>query len=420
MQALVTALAAASQHQRAESVVQWMLGYGLKPNVRTYTALLTALGNGNQWERAVEMLRLMQTPEWGSVQPNAYTYSALLKSLGEYGQWQLAETVFSYLEHQVLSAGGTELPADLSAMAAAAGRDQARASAATSSSNSSGSGDAAYVPGWPYNTSHSAQGLPSSHVALDSRPSSRNSASSVAAGDASSSSGSSSTGVAASSTSDSGGSWTSPAQLNGLDLGVSVAAVTATSAPNGQPAQDQLIENQRRRSFSLFTRPSASSRASQQAGLAFGSDLVSHQLTHTSTQQQQQQQGGGFEAAAEAATSANRGSAAASASRPRQPSSAVVNEVVCGALMLAYERAGKWEEAVRVLQRARRLGIEPNTVMYNTAISAAGKAGQSELANQLFKEVRGRISCKRYGGCAGLHLRYGCSVTTYVLPVGNS
>jgi len=29
---------------------------------------------------------------------------------------------------------------------------------------------------------------------------------------------------------------------------------------------------------------------------------------------------------------------------------------VCGALMLAYERAGKWEEAVNVLERARKLG----------------------------------------------------------------
>ncbi len=58
----------------------------------------------------------------------------------------------------------------------------------------------------------------------------------------------------------------------------------------------------------------------------------------------------------------------------------VVNEVVCGALMLAYERAGKWAEAVAVLVRASHLGITPNNVMYNTAISAAGKAGQLEVS----------------------------------------
>lgn len=64
-----------------------------------------------------------------------------------------------------------------------------------------------------------------------------------------------------------------------------------------------------------------------------------------------------------------------------------VNEVVCGALMLAYERSGKWEQAVAVLDRATALGIYPNTVMYNTAISALGKAGQLEAAHALFKVV---------------------------------
>lgn len=58
----------------------------------------------------------------------------------------------------------------------------------------------------------------------------------------------------------------------------------------------------------------------------------------------------------------------------------MLNEVVCGALMLAYERAGKWQDTVGVLQRARALGLCPNTVMLNTAISAAGKA---RMANYL-------------------------------------
>ncbi|GIL54874.1 hypothetical protein Vafri_10569 [Volvox africanus] len=66
----------------------------------------------------------------------------------------------------------------------------------------------------------------------------------------------------------------------------------------------------------------------------------------------------------------------------------VLNEVVCGALMLAYERAGKWQEAVGVLLRALNLGLTPNTVMYNTAISAAGKAGQLEIAEKLYSKVR--------------------------------
>eukprot|EP01026_Neomeris_dumetosa_P056951 TRINITY_DN52244_c0_g1_i6.p1 TRINITY_DN52244_c0_g1~~TRINITY_DN52244_c0_g1_i6.p1 ORF type:complete len:753 (-),score=124.34 TRINITY_DN52244_c0_g1_i6:1214-3472(-) len=64
-----------------------------------------------------------------------------------------------------------------------------------------------------------------------------------------------------------------------------------------------------------------------------------------------------------------------------------VNEVVCGSLMLAYERSGKWQEAVFVLNRARNMGILPNNVMYNTALSAAGKAGQLEIAKELFLEI---------------------------------
>lgn len=62
----------------------------------------------------------------------------------------------------------------------------------------------------------------------------------------------------------------------------------------------------------------------------------------------------------------------------------IINEVVCGALMIAYERSGLWSEAVKVLGRARRLGLDPNTIMYNIAISAAGKAGQLDVVERLF------------------------------------
>ena len=48
--------------------------------------------------------------------------------------------------------------------------------------------------------------------------------------------------------------------------------------------------------------------------------------------------------------------AAAPKLRPLPKGRGPVNEVVCGALMLAYERAGKWQECVAVLERARTLG----------------------------------------------------------------
>ena len=38
-------------------VVDWMQGAGIRPNVRTYTALVGALGRGGQWARAQALLR---------------------------------------------------------------------------------------------------------------------------------------------------------------------------------------------------------------------------------------------------------------------------------------------------------------------------------------------------------------------------
>lgn len=65
-------------------VVDWMLRSGVKPNVRTYTALITAMGNAQQWDLALDLIQRMKAPQaWGSVEPNAYTYSALLKTMGE-------------------------------------------------------------------------------------------------------------------------------------------------------------------------------------------------------------------------------------------------------------------------------------------------------------------------------------------------
>jgi pentatricopeptide repeat protein len=44
-------------------------------------------------------------------------------------------------------------------------------------------------------------------------------------------------------------------------------------------------------------------------------------------------------------------------------------------------------QAVNLLQRARNLGIDPNTIMYNTAISALGKSYHWEAAEELFQMI---------------------------------
>eukprot|EP00775_Hariotina_reticulata_P008335 gene8335-8520_t len=56
--------------------------------------------------------------------------------------------------------------------------------------------------------------------------------------------------------------------------------------------------------------------------------------------------------------------------------------------MQAYEKAGKWQEAVGALGRAAALKVMPSAVMFNTAILAAGKAGQLAVADALFGQAR--------------------------------
>lgn len=154
--ALITALAADAQWERAETVIDWMnrsgtagafkfarpplpccgphgnVRAGVKPNVRTYTALVTAMGNGRQWQRALVTMERMKhsQPFSGVIEPNAYTYSALIKTMGEQartsplaflgvsllkgpvsddsapadlqGEWKMAEELFGALEAAAL------------------------------------------------------------------------------------------------------------------------------------------------------------------------------------------------------------------------------------------------------------------------------------------------------------------------------
>ena len=44
-------------------------------------------------------------------------------------------------------------------------------------------------------------------------------------------------------------------------------------------------------------------------------------------------------------------------------------------------------QALGVLERAQRMGIEPNTIMYNTAMSALAKSGRADAAEKLFGRI---------------------------------
>ena len=44
-------------------------------------------------------------------------------------------------------------------------------------------------------------------------------------------------------------------------------------------------------------------------------------------------------------------------------------------------------QALGVLRRAKHMGIEPNTIMYNTAMSALAKSGHADTAEMLFGDI---------------------------------
>ena len=278
------------------------------------------------------------------LQPNAYTYSVLLKALGEHGQWQLAEAVFGHLEQQVLAA---------------------RARAATVRQPQSPRGtkqDGVQVEGGPSPVHRG--GLSSHPLGADSGT---------------------------------GASWSRPSQLNGISVdlnGGSLAADGGSFAFSGlgSPA-DGLLQPQ---VSGLVQRPlrSATAAAMAEAGFVAPSLTLSDERHDPLLVSRHALES----AAASSPSSASYGGIQGreppvSGRQPQQhgshpgPSAPLINEFVCGALMLAYERAGLWAEAVSVISRSRALGLRPNTIMFNTGISAAGKAGQLDVAERLFAMV---------------------------------
>lgn len=73
--AVISACAAGGQWQRAVSLFDEMLAWGVRPDVVSCTALITALGTDGQWERAEKVLEWMQRSD---IKPNVRTLTALI------------------------------------------------------------------------------------------------------------------------------------------------------------------------------------------------------------------------------------------------------------------------------------------------------------------------------------------------------
>lgn len=413
--ALITALGTDGQWERAERVVEWMARSGIKPNVRTYTALVTALGNAKQWDRAISLVQRMKNGSlMGGVEPNSYTYSALLKTMGEHGQWKLAEQVFEDLEAETLRVHGPSTTPSSSV--------PSLSGMGTASSRSSGYGapSLATIPGSPVASSSSAAASVSAsapgspHQSLEG-PNSLHWRAAASGADPAAAAALAVhlQGLSVSDAYDE--AEANAAEAVALDMvervlrcsmdvnhPSNVAAMQQAQATAHKPASTAMQGG----GFSYFTAADPMAGAAYAAATAAGASpaaaaaaatAATSMPTLTLLQQLEQQQ-------AEAGTGANNAVAAhwgleRSGSEQRAKGSSAgrlpaggrsrgpVNEVVCGAMMLAYERAGRWEAAVNVLERARRMGIQANTIMCNTAISALGKAGKWEAAEQVFLQM---------------------------------
>ncbi len=395
---------------------------GVSPNAYTYSALLKALGEHGQWQLAEALFDHLehQVLEGGVLGGAAVSAWSMVRGAGGGGsdsngivqvEIQAARARLAVLaaraeelqrhQQEARAAQLEELQASSAAQLAelqqAMSQGARRRGGMDSTSSSGGGGSeggwasgssASSGPGisrsssteWDPEVTGPAQARPSSDGSVSSEASSAGSvisqASSAALSGVSSGSGSGS-----SRSTDSGRSWASPSQLNGLSLDLKLAPQPQPQRlpqqlnpppprmPGaGEPAQGHPLSAPpplplpllQPSDFSLFSsQPLATAVAVPPSS---SSSPAPPSLSAPLLQQQQQP------------PLPPPPYGPPRASSPASPAlGAVLNEVVCGALMLAYERAGRWQDAVGVLQRARSLGLRPNTVMLNTAISAAGK-----------------------------------------------
>lgn len=342
--AVISACASGMDWKRAVSLFEEMSKSGIKPDVVSCTALISALAAAGEADRAEAVVHWML--HFG-VRPNVRTYTAVLTAMGNAKQWSRA--VDMLMKMQTVEWGGVTPNAyTYSALLKSLGEhgqwQLAEAVFTQLEKQVLGAG----YQSWPNDVRDYLNSLSLPYF-LAGPAGFRN--------------------------------WTSPAQLNGLS-GFNFGS--GLSPYNGPLASNSL-------GFSLFSSQCPAGEASVAGGLEQREPSTVDPHVQTAFY------GISLDLASQIAqmpmesnrgpSDAGDGSVGSNSSRSKiEPK--VVNEVVCGALMLAYERAGKWQEAVSVLGRARRLGIEPNTVMYNTAISAAGKGGQLEVAEQLFAVVK--------------------------------
>jgi pentatricopeptide repeat protein len=384
--ALVAALGGGGRADDAAAAVRWMLAAGVRPNVRTYTALLSAQAGARRWDLALDTLARMKgsnisasSPSGGGgllaaaaaatatssssssssdaaaaaaaagatgVEPNAYTYSALIKAAGEQGQWRLAEAIFGELEAEALAAREAQR-AQQRAVAAEVGGGEVLSATAAKDKRAAA---AAASPAARFRSSIDV----SRRDSIDVRSFTLAAQLAEEVLD----------GFASEGEEEEGGS---------TPLRSPVAPLSPSSNSSSSSSSTTLSPSSSAAALSRYSW-AAAAPASAAAAAADASNPWGGVRDDSSPL-----------ASAAAAWSPATAAAPAAASANRPP--ALLNEVVCGALMAAHERAGRADDAVRVLSRAAALGVQPNAVMFNTALAALGRRGRFDEALALFEAL---------------------------------
>jgi len=323
--ALVGALAAAARSDDAGAVVRWMVDSGVRPNVRTYTALLTAHAAARRWDRALDVLASLKRGAKG-------------RGGGVEPNAYTYSALIKAAGEQGLWQLAEAIFGELEAEALAARR--AAAGAATTRRRAGLDG------GRP-----SATPLPAAAARVTSVDYGRGSLDGLARALA-------------------------EQVLDGEEGGTAAAAPRLRRAPPTRPPCPPVT---------LAAPPASLASAYSWAGAA---PATAGAAASAAADARNPWGGGAGRRPADAAPSPPQPEAAAADDEDGSPlRPPPLNEVVCGALMAAYERAGRCDDALAVLARARAAGVPPNVVMHNTALAALGRRGRFDDAAALFASM---------------------------------
>jgi pentatricopeptide repeat domain-containing protein 1 len=97
--ATISACEKGGQWKKALELFHSMKGHGVKPSVITFSAAISACEKGGKWEKALELFHWMKNH---GVKPNEITFSAAISACEKGGQWKKALELFhSMKDHGV-------------------------------------------------------------------------------------------------------------------------------------------------------------------------------------------------------------------------------------------------------------------------------------------------------------------------------